>query len=507
MANVGLPYNPKTMRVMIIDEHDPMRKALRRIMSELGFGTVIECMDGSEAIKYLAKTQIDLVITDLTMRKIDGFTILKKIRSKDLGSDIPVIIVTGEASKEDIVKAANLGADEYVLKPFQRNDIAAKVLSVLTKHHSPPPLLKLLREGDRLALQGHHQDALKQYEAAERLDPKSPRAKFSKALMINALGHVHEALQILENSSQENPTYNKNFAAIADIHLHQNNVREGIEALKNELNLNSRQIERQILLADLLVSQSRFDDAIKHYRSALLENPKQKEALLGAGKAYEQSGNSEKALYYYRRARRQHPKLTQALQLMIEVYDKDKNLKGAIFELLDEIHKNPTRHDTRIVLAELHEKNNDLDSALKTIEEGLSRDNKATELLNSKAKLLVKSGKIPEACEIMRHVIEIDNCESNILTLAETILADGRPVEAYQALIGALEKPVDRQKVLACLAETMKRLGYFAQAITMLELALKTGGGLPAKVLLEDISIMKPGVFNRRAGLGLKKIG
>lgn len=507
MAKPDLPYNPNAMRVMIIDEHDPMRKALRRILSGMGFASVVECLDGSDALKILAKTQVDLVITEIFMRKVDGFAVLKKIRSQDLGSDIPVIVVTGEASRDDIVKAANLGADEYVLKPFQMADITKKVTAVLTKYHSPPPLLRLLREGDKLALQGHHHDALKQYEAAERLDPKSPRAKFSKALMINALGQSLEALKILQESSHENPTYNKNFAAMADIYLHKNDTRAGINALKSELELNSKQVDRQILLANLLLNEGLFDEAILHFRTALLEDPKYKEALLGSGKAYEQSGNSEKAIYYYRRARRQHPKLTQALRMMVGVYERDKNLKGAIFELLDEINKNPTRHDARIVLAELHEKNDDLESAIKTIEEGLSRDNKSSVLLKGMAKLLINSGKIPDACEIMRQVLEIDGSESNILMYAETLMSDNRTLEAYQTLHRALEKPNDRQKVLVRLSESMKRLGYFAQAITTLEMALKAGGLTPEKIMKDDIKSMMPSVVNRRAGLGLKKIG
>lgn len=505
MTKVELPYNPKSMRVMIIDDHDPIRKALRRILSNMGFGTVIECIDGSDALKNMSKAPVDLIISDIFMRKVDGFTLLKKVRSQDLGADIPVIIVSGEATKEDIVKAADLGADDYVLKPFQISDIEKKVTAVLMKYHSPTPLLKLMREGDKLALQGNFHDALKQFEAATRLDPKSPRAKFSKALMINQLGQSSEAIKILRDSADENPAYNKTFGALADIHLKQKDPRSAIQALKRELELNPRQLERQILIANLLQQQGEYEEAIQHFKEALLESPKDKEALIGTGKVFQTMGNSEKALYYFRRARRQHPTMTKALRLMVEVYEQNKNTKGAIFELLDEINKNPGRYDARVVLAELYAAQEDFEGAIKIIEDGLNRDPKNPTLLRGKAKLLVDNGSIEEACQVMQAVIEFDGSEINILTYAETVLAAGRPLDANSVLVKALEHAKDRQKILAKIAESMKRLGYFAQAITTLQLALMAGGNIPPKVLRDDINTMMTVLSNRRSGGGLKK--
>ncbi len=98
------------------------------------------------------------------------------------------MVVTGEASKEDIVKAADLGADDYVLKPFQISDIEKKVTSVLIKYHSPPPLLKTIRQGERTMAEGQFQDALKIFEAAERLDPTSARTQHCKAWHLRRWG-------------------------------------------------------------------------------------------------------------------------------------------------------------------------------------------------------------------------------------------------------------------------------------------------------------------------------
>ncbi len=492
---------------MIIDDHDPIRKALRRILSAMGFGQVIECGDGAEAIKQLAKSPVDLIISDIFMRKVDGFNILKKVRGQDLGSDTPVIIVSGEATKEDIIKAVDLGADDYILKPFQIIDIEKKVTSVLTKYFSPPPLLKLLREGDKLALDGHLYDALKQYEAAERLDPKSSRAKFAKALMFHKLGQTNDAINILTSSSEENPVYNKNFAALADIFLQRNEPNAAIDALKKELDLNPHQTDRQLLLANLLLQHGHFEDAANHFKEALLENPKDKDALIGSGKAYQKLENNDKALYYFKRARRQHPGLTKALRLIVDVYERDKNLKGAVFELLDEINRYPSRFDARIVLSEVYLSMNNAEGAFRVIDEGIAKDPKALPLYRIKAKLLAESGKAEDAFNAMKQVIDLDQSEESVLAFADLSLSIGRPLQAFEVLEKALERTKDRQRVLTRLAESLKRLGYFFQATHCLELALHEKGTIPEKVLRDNIQSMASVLSHRRSGFSLKKSG
>jgi DNA-binding response OmpR family regulator len=507
MQKAPTPYNPQTMTILVIDDQDPIRKAIRRILLGMGFGVVLESFDGSDAAKILAKVNVDLVIADIYMRKVSGFQILKKIRNQNFGADIPVIMVTGEGSKEDIVKAADLGADDYILKPFHIADIEKKVAAVLTKYHIPTPLLKLLRQGDRLSLQGHLADALKLFEAAERLDPQSPRAKFSKAVVMDKMGQHSEALSLLEESAASNSTYYKNYAAIGDILLAMNQKGKAIEAFKNELELNPKQPARQILLANLLISEGDFLGAIHHFREALKESPKSKDALLGMGRAYENSGNDEKAVYYYRRARRQHPTLTKALELIVQLYESQKSPRGAIVALLDEVHQNQGRSDARVLLANLYVKHDDLASGLKILDEGISRDPQNVVLLKSKGKILLNANDTTNACLIFKRVVALDPIDKHYMLLGLALMHDRQYPEAYESLFSALHSTDERQKVLTLIAEVLKRMGNPAQAITILQMARQTNGSIPSATLTDDIKALMPEVLRKRSINMVKKTG
>jgi DNA-binding response OmpR family regulator len=499
MQKPTMPFNPQSMTVMVIDDQDPIRKAIRRILIGMGFVNVIECFDGSDAAKAFAKNPVDLIITDIYMRKVSGFQILKKIRTQNFGADIPVIVVTGEGSKEDIVKAADLGADDYILKPFQVSDIEKKVIAVLTKYHSPSPMLKLLRQGDKLFLQNQFEDALKLFEAAERLDAQSPRAKFSYALALDKLGQTGEALKILIESSNANPTFYKNFAAIADIHLalHQNHL--AIDALKSELELNPKQPHRQVLLAELLLAVGDSLGAMNHFREALKESPKNKDALIGMGRACENTDNDDKAIYYYKRARRQHPTVQKPLEMIVHLYERQNNPKGAINALIDEIRLNQGRPDARIMLANLYIKHEQIAEGLKVLDDGLSRDPQNINLLKAKGRIFLNSNDTANACQIYKRVVSLDPVDKHYMLYGLALMHDKQYPEAYQSLFSALHSTSERQKVLTLIAEVLKRMGSPAQAAMILHLAKNAAGSIPAATLADDIKAMMPEILKRRS--------
>ena len=507
MLKQNLPFNPQTMTVMVIDDQDPIRKAIRRILLGMRFGIVLEAFDGSDALKILGKTPIDLVVTDIYMRSVTGFQLLKKIRNQNFGADLPVIVVTGEGSKEDIVKAADLGADEYILKPFHISDIEKKVNSVLTKYHSPSPLLQMLRQGDKLFLQGHHEDALKLFEAAERADPESSRAKFSKALVLDKLGQTGEALKLLRDSSASNPTYYKNFAAMADILLKMDQKTPAIEALKNELELNPKQTSRQVLLADLLLAAGDAVGAINHYREALKESPKNKEALLGMGKAYENSGNDDKAIYYYKRTRRQHQTLLKPLELIVQLFERQKNQRAAIVTLLDEVRQNQGRSDARVLLANLYVKYEQIPDAFKILDEGLTQEPQNVLLLKAKGRILLNSNDTSNAVQIYKRVLEIDPIDKHFVLYGLALMHDRQYPQAYQSLFSALKSTEEPQKVLIMIAEVLKRMGSPTQAVTTLHIARNASGVTPSAILADDIKALMPDVMANRSASKVKKTG
>ncbi len=106
------------MKFLVVDDFSTMRRIVRNLLKELGFVNVDEAEDGAAGLRKLQDGNFDFVVSDWNMPNMDGLTMLKNIRASDNLKTIPVLMVTAEAKKENIVAAAQAGASGYVVKPF-----------------------------------------------------------------------------------------------------------------------------------------------------------------------------------------------------------------------------------------------------------------------------------------------------------------------------------------------------------------------------------------------------
>ena len=108
----------KNMKFLVVDDFSTMRRIVRNLLKELGFPNVDEAEDGVVALQKLRGSEFDFVISDWNMPNMDGLALLRNIRSDEALKKIPLLMVTAEAKKENIVAAAQAGASGYVVKPF-----------------------------------------------------------------------------------------------------------------------------------------------------------------------------------------------------------------------------------------------------------------------------------------------------------------------------------------------------------------------------------------------------
>lgn len=108
----------KNLRFLVVDDFSTMRRIVRNLLKELGFANVEEAEDGAVALQKLKAGGFDFVISDWNMPNMDGLTLLQTIRADERLKKLPVLMVTAEAKKENIVAAAAAGANGYVVKPF-----------------------------------------------------------------------------------------------------------------------------------------------------------------------------------------------------------------------------------------------------------------------------------------------------------------------------------------------------------------------------------------------------
>lgn len=116
--------------VLIADDSPTIRKFVSFALALKGY-EIIQVSDGMQALEKLPSEKIDLVITDLNMPNIDGFELIKTIRSNEDYKDIPIIILSSLTGKEEIEKGIETGADSYLLKPFDQNRVLYEVAKYL----------------------------------------------------------------------------------------------------------------------------------------------------------------------------------------------------------------------------------------------------------------------------------------------------------------------------------------------------------------------------------------
>ena len=120
-------------RFLIVDDFSTMRRIVRNLLREIGFANAEEAEDGAVALNMLKASKFDFVVSDINMPNMSGFELLKSIRADDALKTTPVLIVTAETKKEDIVLAAQTGANGYIVKPFTKATLEEKVQKILQK--------------------------------------------------------------------------------------------------------------------------------------------------------------------------------------------------------------------------------------------------------------------------------------------------------------------------------------------------------------------------------------
>ena len=157
------------MRFLVIDDSMPMRRIVSNVLARLGHTDVVLAANGREAMKRIESEQIDFVITDWFMPEMSGLEFLRKIRENESTRDVPIVIITANASSDDVAQAVRLRVNGYVLKPFtaellrQRIDSICAALRERAASRTEP--------GDPAAL-----DADAELDAAAEADAPEPAA-------------------------------------------------------------------------------------------------------------------------------------------------------------------------------------------------------------------------------------------------------------------------------------------------------------------------------------------
>lgn len=123
----------KKMPILVVDDFSTMRRIVKNCLRQLGFDNVVEADDGAAALAKLKSGEFKFIVSDWNMPNMMGIDLLKAVRSDEKLRDIPFLMVTAEAQKENILEAARAGVSNYIVKPFTADLLQQKMEAIFSK--------------------------------------------------------------------------------------------------------------------------------------------------------------------------------------------------------------------------------------------------------------------------------------------------------------------------------------------------------------------------------------
>lgn len=123
----------KDMKILIVDDFSTMRRIIKNLLRDLGFTNTSEADDGVTALPMLQNGNFDFLVTDWNMPGMTGIDLLKAVRADDRLKDMPILMVTAEAKRDQIVEAAQAGVNGYVVKPFTAAVLKEKIEKIFER--------------------------------------------------------------------------------------------------------------------------------------------------------------------------------------------------------------------------------------------------------------------------------------------------------------------------------------------------------------------------------------
>jgi two-component system, chemotaxis family, chemotaxis protein CheY len=126
------------IKVLVVDDYALTRDMVKSILRQLGFQNIVGVEDGVLALQVIREEKVGLVICDWNMPRLSGLAVLREVRSRERDKDLPFLMLTAEAYRENVVEAMKAGVSDYVVKPFTSSALADKIAHVLAPKQTKP---------------------------------------------------------------------------------------------------------------------------------------------------------------------------------------------------------------------------------------------------------------------------------------------------------------------------------------------------------------------------------
>ena len=379
------------LHVVAVDDHKPLLSVISKIITrDIPQANVYTFSEVRDARDWLKHNYADLIICDLFFPDESGYDLLESVRDNDFFKDVPFLIISGEDNREDVIHALELGATDYLVKPFEKGAVVNKVITALNQRFQPDKITKKYIHLEELVGEGDFKAALVEVERLLHLN-KTARALVFKAQILLKLDKLEEAQNAINEAASENPLYYQAYAVESDIYLKKNDIPKTIKSLKKELTINSKKLKRRVLLSELYFETGKKVEALAELRACLRDFPGDESIYFKYSRMLKDCGNRPAALQYILKARRRHPRSFRSLLEIIQHFEEENNLLQALVTLDDLSHRHSEQSDIFLARSKVNEKLKRYNDALEDLKL-ISNENihLFEEILDTKLRILNK---------------------------------------------------------------------------------------------------------------------
>lgn len=360
---------PDTVRTVIdflvVDDQEPMLQTIRGMLRSRGYSQVVLAKSGKDALKILKEHDVKFVITDWNMPHMDGMDLLKLMRRNPDFSEIPVLMVSDEASKEKFFYALEEEVDGFQLKPFVESELATALNTIVKKRSSQNPIQKELSAIRRLKLVEKYEDAIVQGKALlDRAD--NPDLIFVLAECHYQLGQFDQAGKLLERLLKERPN-GKVLHMYGRIKMAEKNFTEALEYLQKANALNPLNTEREIDILESLLELGQEDKAAAAFETVMRKKPTDIN-LAAMGKTYLKHGMISEASKALNKAAEPIPEVIGTFNNYAMELRKQGKFKESIQQYLKCLKVVPNHPLIMVNLSRAYMEAHQPDKAIETLE-------------------------------------------------------------------------------------------------------------------------------------------
>lgn len=283
--------------LLVVEDMTSMRRTIKAMLKQAGLSNVVEADDGDTALRVVRTQENCLfILLDWNMPRVPGLDVVREIRSTAANQDIPLLMVTAEIGRAEVMQAAEAGVNGYIVKPFVSKTLEDKIKSVLVARAAPPEHVKLLKAGEEFILKGDYQKALALFEKAKEL-------RESARVHVN-IGEAHElagnnamAHESYNTAIELNPLFIKGYLRSAALYEKQGNLDAALAAFKKVVEISPNNPGRHFSIGNLHLKKGDLVKAQESYMVAVKQ-----EAAMASEIAEEllKNGKDDMAEHFFR---------------------------------------------------------------------------------------------------------------------------------------------------------------------------------------------------------------